>query len=353
MKTHAYMDLTTDYAFKRVFASENNKDLLISLINAVLGGRRDVVDLSYERNEHVGEVTAIGTIILDLCCTADDGTKFIIEVQRSPQLNFKRRMLYYGSKLIVDQAPTGDRKSWNYDVSAVYVIALMEGFVFTDDPDSKDVRSAIYLCNSDTGSVFYEDLCFIYIQLFNFTKADDALKSDLDTWLYLLKNMPRMTGYPPQLLEQPLFEKLFNVAQYSKLDKEERMMYDVSLKRKWDQEAVRQLQERQLETAIKQSLDEGIKKGLETGVKRGIKEGVEKGMKAGVEKGMKAGVEKGIEEGKALGIEEGIAHRNASIVRKLISHGDWSDEYIADLAEVSINYVRRVRKEIADEEGRS
>ncbi|NGM65789.1 PD-(D/E)XK nuclease family transposase [Sphingobacterium sp. SGR-19] len=39
-------------------------------------------------------------------------------------------------------------------------------------------------------------------------------------------------------LKKPIFKKLFEIAEYSKLNKEERKMYDVSLKRKWDNKVV-------------------------------------------------------------------------------------------------------------------
>jgi predicted transposase/invertase (TIGR01784 family) len=96
MKNPMYIDLTTDYAFKRIFASEVNKDLLINFINEVFRGRKKIIDLFYNRNEYVGDNEELGSVILDLSCTAEDGSKIILEVQTSPQLNFKRRILYYG-----------------------------------------------------------------------------------------------------------------------------------------------------------------------------------------------------------------------------------------------------------------
>ncbi|WP_437922485.1 PD-(D/E)XK nuclease family transposase, partial [Sphingobacterium sp. LRF_L2] len=75
-----------------------NKDLLIALLNGFFRGRKNIVDLVYVRNEHVGDGVEIGTVIFDLMCTTADGAKFVIEVQRTAQVNLKRRMLYYGSK---------------------------------------------------------------------------------------------------------------------------------------------------------------------------------------------------------------------------------------------------------------
>ena len=51
-----------------------------------------------------------------------------------------------------------------------------------------------------------------------------------------------------------VFQRFFHLASYAKLTKEERTMYDISLKRKWDAEAVRMYQEgleEQLKAATK------------------------------------------------------------------------------------------------------
>lgn len=49
----------------------------------------------------------------------------------------KRRMLYYSSKLIADQAPKGKRREWNYAITEVYVIVLMDGFELPNEGDNK------------------------------------------------------------------------------------------------------------------------------------------------------------------------------------------------------------------------
>lgn len=258
-----YIDPTTDYGFKRIFGSEVNKDLLIAFLNNLFRGRKTIQDLLYNKNEHVGDAEVMGNVIFDLTCTADNGEQFIIEVQRSTQVNLKRRMLYYGSKLIADQAPKGKRKEWNYGISEVYVIVLMDGFAMPDHKDSKKFLHDICLCNRDTGEIFYEDLGFIYLELINFVKVEADLESDLDKWLYILKNMSTMERLPVYL-RKPIFEKLFQVAEYSKLSKEEREMYDTSLKRKWDNKAV-----------LDYAREEGLQKGIEQGIEKGKQEVVE------------------------------------------------------------------------------
>lgn len=231
-----YIDPLTDFAFKKLFGSEPNKDLLIDFLNGVFRGRKHIVDLVYNKNEHPGETVNEGGAIFDLTCTGNDGEQFIIEVQRGKHGNFKQRAIFYTSRLINEQAPKGKRSEWAYNVKEVYLIALLEDFSL-DAGNEQEFLHDICLSNRETGKVFYEGLGYIFIELIKFVKTEAELDTDLDKWLYVLKNMSSMDKIPVYL-RKPIFEKLFNIAEYSNLTKEEKTMYDTSLKRKWDNKAV-------------------------------------------------------------------------------------------------------------------
>ena len=64
----------------------------------------------------------------------------------------------------------------------------------------------------------------------------------------------------PVYLRKPIFEKLFNIAEYTNFTKEEKAMYDSSLKYKWDNKNVLDyaLSEARKEERIKASFDEKI-----------------------------------------------------------------------------------------------
>ncbi|MFC3196490.1 Rpn family recombination-promoting nuclease/putative transposase [Parapedobacter deserti] len=286
-----FIDPLLDFSFKRIFGTEPNKDLLIALLNGIFQGRKEIVDLVFNKNEYAGDTEEIGGVIFDLTCTACNGEKFIIEVQRSALANLKKRMLYYGSKLISDQAPKGKRKEWDYAIPEVYVIVLMDGFAMPSGGHDDRYLHDICLCNRDTGEVFYDDLGFIYLELRNFAKEESELETDLDGWLYVLKNMSKLKKIP-LYLRKPIFEKLFNIAEYSKLTKEEKEMYDTSLKRKLDTAG-----------ALEYARREGEEKGIE----------------------------KGIEKGKA------------SVVANLILDFGFDDEQAARASQTSIDFVKNVR----------
>ena len=247
-----YIDPLVDFAFKKLFGNEPNKDLLIAFLNEVFRGRKHIIDLVYNRNEHPGDLTHEGAAIFDLLCTGESGEQFIIEVQRGRQGNFKERALFYTARLISDQAPKGKRSEWAYNLTEVYLIALLEDFTLAISPSGKYLHD-ICLCNIDNGEIFYDKLGYTYIELSKFVKTDAELETDLDKWLYMLKNMSRMDKIPVYL-RKPIFERLFSIAEYSNLSKEEKTMYDSNLKYKWDNKNV-------LDYAVSTAEAKGIEKG--------------------------------------------------------------------------------------------
>lgn len=174
----------------------------------------------------------------------------------------------------------------------------------------------ICLCYRDHGKIFYDDLGFIYIELVNFVKAEAELVNDLDLWLYVLKNMSSLNGLSTYL-RKPIFEKLFRLAEYSKLKPEEREMYNVSLRNKWDAESIRSSQEEQLKRAREKAMAEGRTEGRE----EGIAEGEAKGKAAG----------------------------KAEVIKNLLSLNKFSISEIAQVADVTIEFVKQIESEKATE----
>jgi predicted transposase/invertase (TIGR01784 family) len=264
-----YIDPLLDFAFKRLFSGDNQKDLLIAFLNEVLKGRKEITDLVYNKNDHSGEVEEIGGAVFDLLCTGKDGENFIVEVQKSKQLYFKERALFYTSRLISDQAPKGDRGAWAYELTEVFFIALLENFSL-EKRATDGYLHEVGLCDVRTGKIFYDKLRFTYIELLNFVKSEKELETELDKWLYVMKHMSRMDTMPVYF-EKSIFEKLFNLAEYTGLTKEEKNMYDISLKRKWDNQAV-------IDYARHEGIEIGVEKGMEKGIYIVARKMIQEGM---------------------------------------------------------------------------
>ena len=316
-----YIDPLIDFSFKKIFGSESNKDLLIDLLNQIFRGKKQIVDLTLNKNENHGDIDDIGGVTFDLTCTGHDGEIFLIEVQRSNQIRLKQRMLCYGSRLISDMVPKGERENWSYNISEVYVIVLLDGFTLLDSPPDNYLHD-VCLCYQDTGKVFYEGYDYIFIELLKFVKTESELNTGLDCWLYALKHTSSRDDIS-NILNRPVFEKFFNIAEYSKLTKEEKVMYDTYLKRKWD-----------YDNALEFAREDGLEKGVEEGMKQGMKQG------------MKRGIKEGIKEGIVKGREEGMTKGKWEVVVNMLLKGGFSDEEIAGLTNTSVEFVAKVKSEI-------
>ena len=73
-----------------------------------------------------------------------------------------------------------------------------------------------------------DKLEFVFVEVAKFNKREDELETDLDKWLYLLKNMSKLLERPAALRDR-IFGRLFDVAEYARLDDEERKNYVESM----------------------------------------------------------------------------------------------------------------------------
>lgn len=247
-----YIDPFTDFGFKKLFGSEPNKDLLIDFLNELLKGQKNIRDLTYSKNEHLGKTPEYRKAIFDLYCENENGEKFIIELQKVRQQYFKDRSLYYSTFPIQEQGPEGE--NWNYQLKEVYTIGIMD-FAF-DETHRDQFRHEVKLIETTTKEVFYDKLTFIYLEMTKFVKNESELVSHFDKWLYLLKNLNQFREIP-SVLQERIFRKVFDIAEVSNLNEEEMKTYEASLKDKRD-----------WKNAIDTAMEEGVKLGEQKERKR-------------------------------------------------------------------------------------
>lgn len=166
-----YFDPLLDVGFKKIFGTDDNLDLIMALLNAVFRGRKKIVKLQFTKTEQPGKVKTEAKAVFDLACVGEDNEVFIVEVQHSSPVNFKKRSIYYSSKLIAQQGQRGETKDWNYNITEVYLVALLEQKSEIAIPGTH--IHDICLCNRDTKEIFYEGLGYIFIDFSNFDKGWD------------------------------------------------------------------------------------------------------------------------------------------------------------------------------------
>lgn len=257
--TDKYINLFTDFGFKKIFGTEPNKDILIDFLNELLRGKEHIVNLTYLKTEHLGISELDRKAIFDLYCENEKGEKFIIELQKVAQKFFKDRSLYYSTFAIQEQASKG--RDWHYELKAVYTIGIMD-FIF--DENQPEVKTQVQLMDVRTKKIFYEKLVFIYLEMPKFNKTEIELETRFDKWLFIIKNLHKLERIPSNIREN-IFIKLFEQAAIEKYEKKYRLAYEDSLKYYRDLK-------NSMDTYYEQGLEAGMEMGLETGREQGEKQ---------------------------------------------------------------------------------
>ena len=97
-----------DIAFKKIFGVEENKDLLISLINSIVSSEDQVADITLLNPYNPQNFRNDKLSILDIKAKGIDGKRLNIEVQITDDADYDKRALYYWGKLYTEQLKIAD-----------------------------------------------------------------------------------------------------------------------------------------------------------------------------------------------------------------------------------------------------
>ena len=253
-----FIDPRVDWAFKRIFGSEDTKECLITFLNGLFEDELVIKDVTFAKTEKLGLRPDDRGVVFDVYCITNEGKHVIVEMQKKEQEYFADRALYYTARAIVQQ---GIRGIWDYHLAPVYTVCFMD-FV-SQSPILKEFRTDLVLTDLQTRQRVSDRMRIVYLQLPLFDKHTEAECMDIfDCWIYIVKNM-NMFEQMPFSEKYPVFRKLAEIGDLRKLSREELELYDEDIKNMRDIYATRKFDE---------------KKGMEIGMAKGMEKGMAKGM---------------------------------------------------------------------------
>ncbi len=91
-----YLDPKNDIAFKKIFGSEKNKDILIHFLNDILRSFKkiNIVDVEFLPTILNPEIEIQKQSIVDVLCKDENETKYIIEMQVTQSRGFEKHDRY-------------------------------------------------------------------------------------------------------------------------------------------------------------------------------------------------------------------------------------------------------------------
>lgn len=95
-----FLNPKTDFAFKRIFGSEQSKDILLSFLNAILGLESPyrIANLSIIDPYLAPKIQGMKDTYLNVRAEDEQGKSYIIEMQVLNVAGFEKRVLYNACK---------------------------------------------------------------------------------------------------------------------------------------------------------------------------------------------------------------------------------------------------------------
>ncbi len=242
-----FLNIKTDYAFKKVFGSENSKNILKSFLNSTLELSAPIERLTIEDPYNVPKLRGMKDTAVDIKATLEDQTKVIIEMQILNHDGFESRILYNTAKNYANQLDRGAKYNL---LNPVIALTIVNFKMFEFDK----YKSIFKLLEKEHFTEYKDDIQLQFIELPKFDKTIDECNSIEDKWIYFIKNAGDLDITPA--FKDPNLIEAIDIANTASMTKEE---LEIQNKR----EEFIFMQKSSIEKAEREGLKQGIEQGIE------------------------------------------------------------------------------------------
>ncbi|MEK8017082.1 MAG: Rpn family recombination-promoting nuclease/putative transposase [Candidatus Parabeggiatoa sp.] len=245
-----------DFAFKKLFGSEENKDLLISLINAIISPTDQITEIELKNPYSLANYCAGKMSIMDIKARDKTDKWFNVEMQISEDFYYDKRAIYYWAKLVAEQL--GDGMKYR-ELKKTFSINILD-FDLIPDPDT--FHNLYNILNVKTGQAdtLHDVFEMHYVELSKFKKAYHEIATTLDRWTTFLTRAHELdkNNVPIELAVDKEIVKAIEVVDRL-FDDDERQIYETRMQALAD-----------VESQISSAWDKGWLEGREEGIEAGI-----------------------------------------------------------------------------------
>jgi predicted transposase/invertase (TIGR01784 family) len=259
-----FLDPKNDTAFKKVFGSEKNKDILIHFLNDMITfkERAPIKSVTFLKTIQDPETAAHKTSIVDILCKDENGNTYIVEMQVAKERGFEKRAQYYASKAYISQVHAGGEYQ---DLKEVVFLAISD---FTMFPNKNGYKSDHVILDRESHENDLKDFSFTFIELPKFNKSIEQLSTMVDKWAYFFKHAEETSEKDISKIvgQDDIIERAYEELNRFGWNDAELLTYDQTEK-----------YEHCYNASMGQKFDEGKAEGIVEGIAKGKAEGIAEG----------------------------------------------------------------------------
>ena len=290
-KTFKTLSPTVDVVFHYIFTHPANRDILVSLLSAVLESTSKIVKVRFRNPAVAKEEVAQKGIILDMLVTLEDGRRIIIEMQARMHPNFRERVIVYVCRTYTAQLLRGGKYTALKPVEAI----VFANFI---DAEKRRLHSMFELREVLDHHRFSDAVRVHFISLPLARRMKEAPASGSDLWCWAMFLTGRNDAERRRAAQNhPMVAKAFEFLKTISADPEVREMVS-------DMEFKRRAYEAKMAMDRQAAVAEAEARGIAKGEAKGEARGIAKGEARGIAKGEARGIAKGIAKGEAKAARE-------------------------------------------------
>jgi len=340
--------MLSDFGFKRTFGNQTDTRFLRKSLQLLIKSDVPIVEAHFDNTVYQSSSQQTRGALVDLSCKDENGRVFIVEMQRRALNLFIHRAKFYAFKRLDRMVKRGVYKF--DDLKPIYLISFLDGEAYS----SKEFHQFGCIRNQH-GELMDDQISYVVIELGKWNKTENEIKDDLDKLLLLMKYTDTATisdPIPKILSGTDWMSHIFEVLEKENLSDDERDAYEMELARvgsiiamdeaveRKEQKAEQQIQKAQeIEQRAREIEQEAQEKKQEA---QEIKQEAQEIKQEAQEIKQEA---QEIKQ-KTQETEQKAQEKISSAISNLLQTGTFSDEKIAELLNVNIEYVKQIKQQL-------
>ncbi|MEZ5329601.1 MAG: Rpn family recombination-promoting nuclease/putative transposase [Verrucomicrobiales bacterium] len=220
-----FINPKTDFAFKKIFGSEQSPPILRSFLNAILYAGEPVIEsLTIVDPYSIPRLQGMKDTFVDVRATLHDGQRVIIEMQVLNVRGLEKRILYNAAKEYSAQLEKGA----DYTLLNPVIALTITDFVFFENAQLETQALSRFVLREKETMITYPDgdVELVFLELPKWPEKPVVEQSLTDKWVRFLNEAPDLDWVPAELGSVEEIGQAFEIAERAGLTAEEERLLE-------------------------------------------------------------------------------------------------------------------------------
>ncbi len=211
-----FINPKTDFGFKKIFASPQSKEVLMSFLNTMIyNGEPTITDLEIIDPYAAPAITGLKDTYLNVKAKITGNKTVIIEMQVINVEAFTKRVIYNAAKTYATQLKPRE----GYSKLTPLIALTITDFVLFENTEK--LLSHFVFKEVEENFEYYREIELVFLELPKFNQKLEQVQNILQSWVYFLKNAPNLEEVPDILASFSEIRTAFSIANRSALSLKE------------------------------------------------------------------------------------------------------------------------------------